>query len=294
MTVDANTLVAIISALVSIPTTVIVFFLSQNYILAKNRNRLIRYISGRIMIFSTEEDMKKYIENGKGTANDSHSSLKFKTFREYLLELYICKGGIFALAFFLLIGTAWLVANSSLHVFLYWALVPLLFMLCSFFGFPYLFEILGKSSRLMPYRFVFKLYHRDYFWFTVIFYMAYFGASVEPNLYNQSFLLSYGETIVIPISFIFLLVYILPVIPMLLDRSYEMETTEDLVSDLYILFFRKYLNRMIIPMITVDVGGAVPIKGTIKRIGKDVLTVEDTYINWESILYFRIEGIRTH
>ncbi|MEM3906706.1 MAG: hypothetical protein QXZ17_07555 [Nitrososphaerota archaeon] len=87
---------AIISALVSVPSSIIVFFISQNYSLAKNRNRLIKYVSGQIRVFSSNEDAINFI-SGRPTGGS------IKTFRDLLIVIRGFKIGILTIILFVLL-----------------------------------------------------------------------------------------------------------------------------------------------------------------------------------------------
>ena len=291
MTIDTNTLIAVVSALVSIPTTVIVFFLSQNYLSNKNRNRLIRTISRHVLIFQTEEDLKNYAESRRVAKKDPQSApnYKVKTFREYLSEILGLKYLIFVLVFFILYGMANLVAKSTLFTFLYWFLVSFLFWAITIFLFNYLVNKLDKSYRRKAYKHVFKLYHRDFSWFLVVFLLGYLGGTLWTNIHNSSFFQGYGTTIVAPLSFVFLFVYSIPILIQSLNRTMEIGTLDDVAGDLFSFFSMSYVGRIMPAFIDVDVGGKELVRGVVQGVGTDVLRVGNSYVNWESILYFKIE-----
>ncbi|MEM3829806.1 MAG: hypothetical protein QXP36_11410 [Conexivisphaerales archaeon] len=294
MAIDTNTLVALVSALVSIPTTVIVFFLSQNYLLSKNRNRLIKRISSKILVFTSAEEREKYL-GANYTILDGimpFQRFKFKTFEEYLLISYSFKLDIYVIILFVVYGTASLFAKSVVYATIYWFFTPLIFWVSSIFVFPYLYRRMSKSKRFQAYKYVFRLYRRDLSWIFSFFVLAYLSASVLPNIHNKLFIQDFGITILFPLTFITLFVYLVPTFLQSFPRIFGVELLDDMTSDLFDFISKEYSDRTLVPRIIVDVGGKEVIQGMVKGVETDVLIVDNNYINWESILYFRIEYVR--
>lgn len=291
MVLDTNTLVAVISALVSIPTTVIVFFLSQNYLQAKNRSRLVKRISRQIIIFSSSQDMSSYLEAKLPTVSNVNPFQKLRvwTYAKYLAGVNLLKVILLAVIFLLISSVATLLAKSPLSTLIYWLIAPFLILALCTLGFKYVNVKIDKWNPYRPFKYAFELYQRDYFWLSVLIVLAYLGGSLVPNF---QYLLSgqlYVLTTLFPFLYIFGVVYVLPGLFEYSKWISKIEIPEDTISNLFDFLRRNYTDRILIPVITVDVGGKELLHGKIQGIGKDVLIIDNYYLNWESILYFKLE-----
>ena len=156
-------------------------------------------------------------------------------------------------------------------------------------GFKYVNMKIDKWNPYRPFKYAFELYQRDYFWLSVSIVSAYLVGSLVPNLESQLFVQHYSLTILFPLLYIFAVVYFLPGLFEYSKWISKIGIPEDTISNLFDFLARDYTDRILIPVIIVDVGGKELLRGKIQGIGKDVLIIDNNYVNWESILYFNTE-----
>ncbi len=279
MVLGANEIVAIISALVSIPTSVIIFFISQNYSIYRNRRRLIS-ITFDLIEFTKQSKYKK--ENEKNL-----------TFSVVLNKIYMYKVRIYFSLFIILVVGGHIIAENQFNSFFYfWILAPIVYILASFYKYP-LIAIMSKSDKWKLYKFAFKIYPIEppiaFSIFIMAFFYSYFTTSRD---------MVYINSILAPIfiSIIALVVLIIPFSIIFVSQNAEY-SHPDIVTDLYD-FFSKEGYIMKTPELRINLNGAQPICGKVVRIQKDLLIISTNtgveYINWEYIVSIAIVQDRKH
>ena len=269
MAINSNEVVAIISASVSILTSVIVFLLSQNYLAERNRKRLVRNIADRVEI----------------TFSDKHQTKK-RNLYGYLTFVRMYKLGINTLLLLILALAGRLFSGESAIT--YWATVSIFYYIV-FYHFFHLIQKSLKSTDKRPYRYVFKEYPKDYLTALLIFLLAFLYAFVTPIILRVGF---YLNEILAIFVFIFIFVLILPLIALNVIPRDEEYVPMDLSSDLFNFFHSSKEYTLYAPHMRISTNSGRPIFGQVAGIGTDLLIISTDigkeYINWESIVSFRI------
>lgn len=270
MVIGVNGLVAIISALISIPTSIIMFFLSQNYISDRNRRRIIRNIGNLIKFSKINKNNQKNGEN--------------LIFSVYMDKIMNDRFGGYMLIFLALLFGGIIFSVDQNRILLYWITTSVLLTIIPTTIYI-IFERIAKSDRLKPYKFVFKTYPANYLIFLLIF--------ISALLY--SFTMSKGDELSLYIYSLALIIISIGIAPIIISDKMvpqsEKSFTMDLISDLFD-FFLKDGYTMYAPSLIISSNGIKPICGSVIGLRKDVLIMQtdsgEEYVNWESILSFTV------
>ena len=275
MAINANELIALVSALVSIPTSIIVFFVSQNYLIERNRRRLMRRIIGQIRVITI-------------------STHKISNFSRYVDRVRSIKTLIsFALVFALIFIGSYVVTTPS-KILIFWtsASIAYLIVIIMVFELP---KIVLKSPGKRPYKFIFEEYPSDYATGLIAFVLAFLllVTPIAHDLGESSYFYNTIFSLIIVIFGVALVPYLFYILG---TRDLEY-VPADIVSELLTFFLKKGSDYIVTtPFLIVTLVGGNQVQGTINGLEKDVLILSEgesrKYVTWESIASFSISQSR--
>ena len=270
MTLSINELTAIISTVVSIPTSITIFFLSQNYLIERNRRRLITNLVGII-------ELKDYKNENK----------KNRTFYWYLSHIHAYRMGLYSLLLFILFIIGKIMSGNQFYAL--WLIASLLYVPVFIIALPLIGNMI-KSIEKKPYKFVFERYPMDHSLAFSLYLLAFLSSYLTTNIDR---LRLYLFLIPIIILVIFLFVWVFPNLIMLVSSRDEAYLPIDIMGDLYAFFLKEDIIRKL-PYLRISLNGGQLTYGRVSGIRKDVLVlltyIGKEYVNWESIVSLTVIG----
>ncbi len=270
MTLSINELTAIISTVVSIPTSITIFFLSQNYLIERNRRRLITNLVGII-------ELKDYKNENK----------KNRTFYWYLSHIHAYRMGLYSLLLFILFIIGKIMSGNQFYAL--WLIASLLYVPVFIIALPLIGNMI-KSIEKKPYKFVFERYPMDHSLAFSLYLLAFLSSYLTTNIDR---LRLYLFLIPIIILVIFLFVWVFPNLIMLVSSRDEAYVPIDIMGDLYAFFLKEDIIRKL-PYLRISLNGGQLTYGRVSGIRKDVLVlltyIGKEYVNWESIVSLTVIG----